>query len=292
MRVRCPLPCARNHSTTSLSRRRWTEVFPQGTTTRADFQNSAPSDSASGAALLVRSSPRARRAPISLGECLTIVDFPFILNRFLGLAFRALMRRIRFSPRQQSCTQMWTQIKPMTGFIACPDLWEFSRDAHCTRQTHESIVLRTSRREETRIAQGETLGEYSAKEHPPRRGGARRKRRDRSTIAEGNFAPPLRGGFSSFCILPRVPLALHPGLFSTTPYGSIPKFFVHAITPRAPQAAEPAASAPMICLKAAEITQLRSPNQVRSLEPMPSLNDLEFAYAPVRSQVRDLREYL
>jgi len=25
---------------------------------------------------------------------------------------------------------------------------------------------------------------------------------------------------------------------------------------------------------------------------MPSLNDLEFAYAPVRDQVRDLREYL
>jgi hypothetical protein len=31
--------------------------------------------------------------------------------------------------------------------------------------------------------------------------------------------------------------------------------------------------------------------KVRSNEPM-SLNDLEFAYAPVRNQVRDLREYL
>jgi len=31
--------------------------------------------------------------------------------------------------------------------------------------------------------------------------------------------------------------------------------------------------------------------KVRSEEPM-SLNDLEFAYAPVRTQVRDLREYL
>jgi hypothetical protein len=31
--------------------------------------------------------------------------------------------------------------------------------------------------------------------------------------------------------------------------------------------------------------------KVRSYEPM-SLNDLEFAYAPVRNQVRDLREYL
>jgi hypothetical protein len=33
-------------------------------------------------------------------------------------------------------------------------------------------------------------------------------------------------------------------------------------------------------------------NQVRSKEPSMSLNDLEFAYAPVRDQVRDLREYL
>jgi hypothetical protein len=31
--------------------------------------------------------------------------------------------------------------------------------------------------------------------------------------------------------------------------------------------------------------------KVRPQEPM-SLNDLEFAYAPVRNQVRDLREYL
>ena len=38
-------------------------------------------------------------------------------------------------------------------------------------------------------------------------------------------------------------------------------------------------------------TQSRCPIQVRSHEPM-SLNDLEFAYAPVRNQVRDLREYL
>ena len=34
------------------------------------------------------------------------------------------------------------------------------------------------------------------------------------------------------------------------------------------------------------------PNQVRSYEQMSSFNDLEFAYAPVRDQVRDLREYL
>ena len=32
MRVRCPFPFALNHSTTSLSRRRWTEVLPPGMT--------------------------------------------------------------------------------------------------------------------------------------------------------------------------------------------------------------------------------------------------------------------
>jgi len=33
----------------------------------------------------------------------------------------------------------------------------------------------SSRREEKRIAQGETLGDYLPKEYPPRRGGAKRK---------------------------------------------------------------------------------------------------------------------
>jgi hypothetical protein len=73
MRVRCPFPLALNHSTTSLSRRRWTEVFPAGMTTRAFFQKSASRDSASGASRLVLSSPRSR-----------MVDFSFISARFLG----------------------------------------------------------------------------------------------------------------------------------------------------------------------------------------------------------------
>ena len=33
-------------------------------------------------------------------------------------------------------------------------------------------------------------------------------------------------------------------------------------------------------------------SKARSTSKMSSLNDLEFAYAPVRNQVRDLREYL
>jgi hypothetical protein len=39
-------------------------------------------------------------------------------------------------------------------------------------------------------------------------------------------------------------------------------------------------------------TQLHSPNQSQVKSQAMSLNDLEFAYAPVRDQVRDLREYL
>jgi len=84
MRVRWPLPCALNHSTTSLSRRRCTEVFPVGMTTRADFQNSGPRESASGASARVGSSPRSRRPWISLRECLTIVDFSLNFTRSLG----------------------------------------------------------------------------------------------------------------------------------------------------------------------------------------------------------------
>jgi hypothetical protein len=38
--------------------------------------------------------------------------------------------------------------------------------------------------------------------------------------------------------------------------------------------------------------QLRNSNQSQVIRANMSLNDLEFAYAPVRDQVRDLREYL
>jgi hypothetical protein len=43
------LPRDLNHSTASLSRRRCTEIFPDGKTTPADFQNPSPRDSAGGA---------------------------------------------------------------------------------------------------------------------------------------------------------------------------------------------------------------------------------------------------
>ena len=84
MRVRCPLPLVLNHSTTSLSRRRWTEVFPPGITTRALLQKSTPRDSASGASGLVLSSPRSRMALIWSEERRTVVDLSFISARFLG----------------------------------------------------------------------------------------------------------------------------------------------------------------------------------------------------------------
>jgi len=84
MCVKWPLPRDLNHSTTSLSRRKCTEVFPGGTTTRADFQKSAPRDSAMGASDRVLSSPRSRIASISLSEYFTVVDFLFIFTRSLG----------------------------------------------------------------------------------------------------------------------------------------------------------------------------------------------------------------
>jgi hypothetical protein len=60
----------------------------------------------------------------------------------------------------------------------------------------------------------------------------------------------------------------------------------------APQGAKPAASTAMIFWKAVKITQIHSPNQSQVKRAKMTLNDLEFAYAPVRDQVRDLREYL
>jgi hypothetical protein len=47
----------------------------------------------------------------------------------------------------------------------------------------------------------------------------------------------------------------------------------------------------MICWGRQENTDLHI-NKKSGLEPSMSINDLEFAYAPVRDQVRDLREYL
>lgn len=39
-------------------------------------------------------------------------------------------------------------------------------------------------------------------------------------------------------------------------------------------------------------TQIHNSDKVRSKRAIMALNDLEFAYAPLRDQVRDLREYL
>ena len=77
-------PASLSQSTTSVSRRRCTEVFPAGMTTRALLQKSAPRDSVSGASGLVWSSPRSRIALSWLWECLTMVDVSFMSARFLG----------------------------------------------------------------------------------------------------------------------------------------------------------------------------------------------------------------
>ena len=66
MRVRWPPPCLLNHSNTSLSMRRCTEVLPLGMTTRARFQKSSPTAGASGALTRVSLAPRAAFLLIAL----------------------------------------------------------------------------------------------------------------------------------------------------------------------------------------------------------------------------------
>src|SRR5208282_3173447 len=75
MRVRWPSPCLLNHSKTSLSMRRCTEVLPLGITTRARFQKSSSTAGASGALARVLLAPRAAFLLIALSEYLTIVFF-------------------------------------------------------------------------------------------------------------------------------------------------------------------------------------------------------------------------
>src|SRR6266852_5944320 len=79
MCVRCPSPCFLNHSKTSLSTRRCTEVLPGGTTTRARFQNLESSLGPSGALVLVLSLPCAICFLISLNLYLTVVGFLVML---------------------------------------------------------------------------------------------------------------------------------------------------------------------------------------------------------------------
>src|SRR5258707_11125505 len=79
MRVRCPSPCFLNHSKTSLSTRRCTDVLPGGTTTRARFQNLESSFGPSGASARVSSLPCAICCLISVSVYLTVVGFLVML---------------------------------------------------------------------------------------------------------------------------------------------------------------------------------------------------------------------
>jgi hypothetical protein len=113
-----------------------------------------------------------------------------------------------------------------------------------TRESPESFVLRASRREELRIAQAgvptdrsssvgwedETLGKYSPQEFPPQRGGARDKQRER--FNNRGSEPSIRLSEADSPLLASFP-GFHPGLFSTAPYGSIPRCTVNAIVPEA-----------------------------------------------------------
>src|ERR1035441_7174797 len=75
MRVRWPSPCSLNHSNTSLSTRRWTDVLPGGITIRARFQKPLPTGGASGALVRVLLAPRETLLLIALSEYLTVVFF-------------------------------------------------------------------------------------------------------------------------------------------------------------------------------------------------------------------------
>jgi hypothetical protein len=84
------------------------------------------------------------------------------------------------------------------------------------------LQRRSSRREETKIAQGETLGKRSTEGFPPRRGGVkvqhipgfRSPRRERSIR-------PYGANISLFTSYPGLRYACS-GLFSIAPYGSRP----------------------------------------------------------------------
>jgi len=67
----------------------------------------------------------------------------------------------------------------------------------------------SSRREETKVAQGETLGKRSAEEFPPRRGGAKAQHPTwiPQSIVQG-FDPPFWGGYLPVCLFPRAALRL------------------------------------------------------------------------------------
>src|SRR5580658_3817535 len=93
------------------------------------------------------------------------------------------------------------------------------------------IPHRPSRREDTKIAQGETLGKLAVAIFPPRRGGVKIDRKDylvnRAIVRS---APP--GRIFLFLHPPQGFVrrgGLHPGLFSLAPYGSFGKSTVHGI---------------------------------------------------------------
>jgi|SRR5580658_9568223 hypothetical protein len=84
-----------------------------------------------------------------------------------------------------------------------------------TGQSHERIVAiphRSSRREETKIAQGETLGKLAVAEFPPRRGGANRKLDGRTLCSiRARSIRPYEADF--------LPSASYPGLRSSSTLG-------------------------------------------------------------------------
>jgi hypothetical protein len=76
------------------------------------------------------------------------------------------------------------------------------------------IQRSSSRREESKIAQGETLGKRSAEGFPPGRGGVKAQHRHKipQSVVQV-FDPPFQGGRFSLCLLPRAALCLPWAIF-------------------------------------------------------------------------------
>src|SRR5215469_16544890 len=82
MRLRWPRPCALNHSSTSVSTRKWIEDLLGGMTTRAFSQKSSSSSNV-GASGLVLVSPRALISFNSAREYLLVSSSAFAIFTYL-----------------------------------------------------------------------------------------------------------------------------------------------------------------------------------------------------------------
>ncbi len=104
-----------------------------------------------------------------------------------------------------------------------------------TGEQADAIGFPASRREDTKVAQGETPGKVAVAEFPPRRGEVKRNLDGEiQCFIWQTFDPPLPGQILLFLHPTQGSVRcgrLHPGLFSLTPYGSYVRAPCHEIAP-------------------------------------------------------------